>query len=427
MFDIFGFLAGPLGWIMGLVYDWVGNYFLAIFIFTLIIRVLLFPFSLQSQKKQADRIRLAPRLERLQKKYKNDPQKLQQKQQALYEKEGVSLTGGCLPMIVQMIVLFGVIAVIYKPLTYFSDVKTWAVDAAVSAVSIETYTDKDSGYVLKDKDGNVVKAEDAKNAVTATKGDVVIQLETKRKGSELKDGYYGEMRLMQSMEANKEEILTAMAATEEAGGDRTLAEKQYKEISDMSHQFDFFGRSLLENPWTSGGFDDINMLWLIPLLSGLTAVITSLLSSYFNKQGMSREKQPGQGCSNGMMFLFMPLFSLYITFTVPGGVGVYWTCSNVIAILQTVILNLIYNPKKIREQAEKDYEERRRLRAEEKKKQQTLAEARRLDDERERAEDEAAAIAAAQPKEDGKKKKKKKSLPIETGEMKADHSEETNE
>lgn len=128
---MFGFLAGPLGWIMRLVYNWVNDYFLAIFLFTLIIRVLLFPFSLQSQKKQADRIRLAPRLERLQKKYKNDPQKLQQKQQALYEKEGVSLTGGCLPMIVQMIVLFGIIAVIYEPLTYLSSVPETAVNAAV--------------------------------------------------------------------------------------------------------------------------------------------------------------------------------------------------------------------------------------------------------------------------------------------------------
>ena len=76
---LFDFLAGPLGWIMKLVYDLVNNYFVAIFLFTLLVRVLMFPLSLQSQKKQADRIRLAPRLERLQKKYKDDPQKLQQK------------------------------------------------------------------------------------------------------------------------------------------------------------------------------------------------------------------------------------------------------------------------------------------------------------------------------------------------------------
>ena len=415
MMNIFGFLAGPLGFVMKLVYDWVGNYFLAIFLFTLIIRVLMFPLSMQSQKKQADRIRLAPRIERLQKKYKNDPQKLQQKQQALYEKEGVSLTGGCLPMIVQMVVLFGVIAVIYKPLTYLSDVPKTSLDAAITAMSIETYKEDESFTITYDGE-TAVKA--------TTKDGKEIDLTTKLKKSDLTDGYYGEMRLMKNIEANKQDIVDAIAKTDAVKGDTVLAQKHYDEIISMSKQFNFFGKSLLENPWNDKGFKGINVLWLIPLLSGLTAVITSLLSHYFNKQGMSKEKQPGQGCSNGMMFLFMPLFSLYITFTVPCAVGVYWTCSNIVAILQTVVLNLMYNPKKIREKAERDYEERRRLRAEEKKKQQTLAEARRLDDERERAEDEAAALAAAQPKDTSKKKSKKKALPLEVGEVKTEEPDE---
>lgn len=405
---MFGFLAGPLGWIMRLVYDLVNNYFLAIFLFTLIIRVLLFPFSLQSQKKQAERIRLAPRLERLQKKYKNDPQKLQQKQQALYEKEGVSLTGGCLPMIVQMIVLFGIIAVIYEPLAYLSAVPDKAIDAAITAVDVQTYTNAEEYTVSEDK-----------KTATHKETGMVVDLTTKIDSNKLvKKSYYREMYMMQAMDQNRDEIV--MYITKAADGDKALAESYYNEIAAMSDQFQWGDRSLLQNPWTPNrGFGDINILWLIPLLSGLTAVITSILSSYYNKQGMSGEKQPGQGCSNGMMFLFMPLFSLYISFTVPGGVGVYWTCSNVIAIVQTVILNMIYNPKKIREQAEKDYEERRRARAEAKK-QQTLADARRLDDARERAEDEAAERAAAEPKPTAKTKKTKLNG-MELGEIKNDN------
>ena len=412
MMGLFSFLAGPLGWIMRLVYNWVNNYFLAIFLFTFIIRILLFPTSLMSQKKQADRIRLAPRLERLQKKYKNDPQKLQKKQQALYEKEGVSMTGGCLPLIVQMIVLFGIIAVIYEPLTYLSSVPESAVNAAVTAVNVETYTKNTELYTVSE-DGKI-----ATNKETGEKIDLTTKLEAAKLGDK---NYYREMYMMQAMEENREEIvyyITKTVNVEDASVAEATAEKYYGEIQAMSDQFKFGDRSLLQNPWTPGkGFGDINILWLIPLLSGLTAVITSLLTTYYNKQGMSREKQPGQGCSNGMMFLFMPLFSLYISFTVPGGVGVYWTCSNVIAILQTVILNMIYNPKKIRAQAEIDYEERRRKRAE-MKKQQTLAEARRLDDERERAEDEAAARAAVESKDETKEKKKSKVNGIEVGEVK---------
>jgi hypothetical protein len=85
---IFQILAIPLGWILRLVYQLFGNYFIAIFFFPLLVKLVTFPFSLKSQKATADRARLAPRLERLQKKYGQDRQKLQQKTQELYEKEG---------------------------------------------------------------------------------------------------------------------------------------------------------------------------------------------------------------------------------------------------------------------------------------------------------------------------------------------------
>lgn len=92
-----------------------------------------------------------------------------------------------------------------------------------------------------------------------------------------------------------------------------------------------------------------------------------------------------------MMLVMMPAFSLFITFTVPGGVGIYWICSNIIAVIQTIILNKIYNPGKIRAQAEAEYEERRRKKAEDKKR---LAEARKKEEEdRVKAEKEAAAAA----------------------------------
>jgi len=134
---IFDFIAIPLGWLLKFIYDLIPNYFVAIFLFTLLVRVLLFPLSLKSQKSQADRARLAPRLERLQKKYAQDPKKLQEKQRALYEKEGVSMTGGCLPMLLQMVVLFGIISVIYSPLSHLADVPDPVVNAAMTAMTGE--------------------------------------------------------------------------------------------------------------------------------------------------------------------------------------------------------------------------------------------------------------------------------------------------
>ena len=158
---------------------------------------------------------------------------------------------------------------------------------------------------------------------------------------------------------------------------------------ELRSQFDFFGRTLLDNPF-EGGFKGINILWLIPLFSGLTALASSIISMHYTKMSMGAQ-QPGQGCSNTMMLVMMPAFSLFITFTVPGGVGIYWICSNIIAVIQTIILNKIYNPGKIRAQAEAEYEERRRKKAEDKKR---LAEARKKEEEdRVKAEKEAAAAA----------------------------------
>ena len=129
IFDIIGI---PLGYVLWFIYRFIRNYFVAIFIFTVLVRAATFPLSLKSQKSQADRAKLAPRLERLQKKYAQDKQKLQQKQMELYEKEGVSMTGGCLPMLLQMVILMGIISVIYSPMTHLARIPEPVVSATVS-------------------------------------------------------------------------------------------------------------------------------------------------------------------------------------------------------------------------------------------------------------------------------------------------------
>ena len=131
---LFSLFAGPLGKLMQWIYNLGTGYFLALILFTVLTRLILFPLSIKNQKNQADRARLAPRLERIQKKYGQDRQKMMQKQQELYEKEGVKMTGGCLPMVVQMLVMFSVIAVIYKPLTYIQSIPESDINACISVL-----------------------------------------------------------------------------------------------------------------------------------------------------------------------------------------------------------------------------------------------------------------------------------------------------
>jgi membrane protein insertase Oxa1/YidC/SpoIIIJ len=109
-----------------------------------------------------------------------------------------------------------------------------------------------------------------------------------------------------------------------------------------------------------------NWTWLIVLASGLSAFLSSMLSMKYSKATMSAEQQQMGGCSTNAMMYMMPLTSLIFSFTVPAGVAVYWTFSNLLAMLQTVILNSMWNPAKIRAQAEAEYAERRRKKKEDK-------------------------------------------------------------
>lgn len=355
MMQIFDIIAIPLGYVLWFIYKYIGNYFISIFLFTLLIRAATFPLSLKSQKANAERARLTPRLERLQKKYAQDKQKLQQKQMELYEKEGVSMTGGCLPMVIQMIVLFGVISVIYMPLTHLAHIPAAVTNAAITkTVEIGDMTEQDT------------------------------------------KGYYKELYMLKALDKNEAAITAAIAEIGEEKLEGKSAAEYVDQMKTIADDFRFGNTTMLDNPWNSEGIKGINLLWIIPLLSWLTAMGSSLISMYFTKQGTAKgEKQPGQGCSNVMLVILMPLFSLYITFIVPGGVGIYWICSNLIAILQTIILNMIYNPAKIRAKAEAEYEERRRKKAEDKKR---LAEARRKEEE-ERVQAEKAEREEAQAKE----------------------------
>ena len=324
MTAIFSLFAGPLGWLMRWIYKLIPSYFVALLIFTVLTRLILFPLSIKNQKSQADRAKLAPRLERIQKKYAQDRQKAMMKQQELYEKEGVKMTGGCLPMLVQMLVLFSVIAVIYKPLTYIQQVPADQINTCIS-VAIENGADE----------------------------------------KQFAEGsYYRELNLFREMEKKsdlKDKMIDALMEKHELPEGK--AADVMAGIEKTGKEFSIFGISLLEQPWKKSLTPDWS--WLIAIASGVSALFSGMLSMKYSKAAMSLEQQQAGGCTNGMMYM-MPLMSLIFSFTVPAGVAVYWTFSNLLAMVQTVVLNAMWNPAKIRAQAEIEYQERRKKRREDK-------------------------------------------------------------
>ncbi len=121
-----------------------------------------------------------------------------------------------------------------------------------------------------------------------------------------------------------------------------------------NNNFELFGIDLLETPSLA-----IAPIIIIPLLSLLTSLASSLISNYNNKK---MNGTSGNAATTGCMTFGMPLFSLFITFSVPGAVGWYWVCSNIVSTIIMVAMQKIYFPGKLIAQAEaKEARKRRKL------------------------------------------------------------------
>ena len=119
---------------MKLIYNLVGNYGIAIILFTFVTRMILFPVSYKQQKNTARMQLLNPKLKKLQEKYKNDPSKLQMEQFQLYQDENINPYSSCLTSFIPLILLWGVLAVVYKPMTYMLDYDKNTIEEAKSIV-----------------------------------------------------------------------------------------------------------------------------------------------------------------------------------------------------------------------------------------------------------------------------------------------------
>ena len=123
-----------LQWIYGLV----NNYGIAVIIFTVLIRTVLTPFEVKSRKGMRKMSEIQPKLNKLQQKYGDDKQRLQQKQAELMKKEHYNPMSGCLPMLLTMLVLFGFLGVVYYPVHYIFGVSDAVIKQAAEAIGLAT-------------------------------------------------------------------------------------------------------------------------------------------------------------------------------------------------------------------------------------------------------------------------------------------------
>ena len=137
MNTLFNFINKPLGWVLeNIAGIFGGNFAAAVFVFTLLINVLLIPLSIKSQKSSVQQTRIKPKLDALKEKCGDDKQKYSMEMQKLYQEEGVSMSGGCLPMILRLVLMMSIYYLIMQPLTYLMHIDASVISAAREAAGV---------------------------------------------------------------------------------------------------------------------------------------------------------------------------------------------------------------------------------------------------------------------------------------------------
>ncbi|MGE4283123.1 MAG: YidC/Oxa1 family membrane protein insertase [Clostridia bacterium] len=119
MGNLFGTLiTGPLGSVLSFIYSFTKSYGMSIVLFTIFIKIILLPLAIKQQKSMSEMQKIQPLINDIQKKYKNDKEKLQAETMKIYQEHKVNPAGSCLPLLIQLPIIFGLYRVIYQPLTY---------------------------------------------------------------------------------------------------------------------------------------------------------------------------------------------------------------------------------------------------------------------------------------------------------------------
>lgn len=336
---LFDLIRKPFGWLIQWFYSLTGNYLIAILVFSVVLKVVLFPFGIKQQKNSQKQAALRPKENVIRKKYagrtdRATQMKMNTEIQELYQKENFSPLAGCLPMLLQMLVLLAVYAVVRMPLTYTAGIPKDTVNQVQSVVA------------------EMVYEEDADRKESERKISQILKVDNKHDDEKFEDALEKE-----AFQYNSEIIVINYIQDH-----RDAFAKQYdafvadekdayssKEVLEKLPELEIFkGFDLGKNPDFKDVFEKndlgTKLLVLIPLLSLVTSYFGQALTRKFTYQPEQTDEMKSQ---MRMMNIFMPLFSLYIAFQVPAAVGIYWVMSNMLSPVQQIVLSKLFPIKEI--------------------------------------------------------------------------------
>ena len=296
MFATIGYyICIPFAWLLRALYELTSSYGWALVLFTVVIKLIMLPFQMKSKKSMMRMSRFQPMIKEIQTRYKNNQVKMNEELQRLYAEEGVNPMSGCLWSFLPFPILIALYSIIRQPITRFMMLTTTAMQGVIDAVSA-------AGFDL------------AAIAMTANDGAVTV-----------KDGLtqlqpYGQ--------------ITLVKAAQELGV--ALPEGW------IHMDFSFLGMDLTMIPSDvigqigTGGWAVIGVL-LIPIVSGALSFWQSKVSMAGNPAAADPTDPTAR--SSRMMMWMMPIMSLWIGFTLPASLGVYWIANSVLMLVQEKVLN----------------------------------------------------------------------------------------
>ena len=340
--DFAYYILTPFSWLLQLFYDLTGSYGFALILFAVVVKLILFPFSLKGKKSMIQMNMLQGKMQQIQRKYANDKQRQNLEIQKLYEKEKVNPMGGCLWSLLPIFILLPLYAIIRQPMKYMMGLDETQITTLIDVLNQYTTTAIDPS----------------------------------------KNVYY--------------QLIASNVLFENF--DAVVANPAVAAFADNLKQLDFsfLGLALSTVPtWKiwAGPFNWNTIgTFLIPIVSACTGLLFSIISMRTNQLNKNQPESDQAKSTSRTMMIMSPVISLWVGYSMPAAMSIYWVSNNVLSLGQELLAGKILK---------KDYEAAAAARAEQERLEKEEEKQRR----REAAERKAQAIADAKA---GKGKKKAK-------------------
>lgn len=287
---MFQFFANIFGYLLNIINDFVGNYGLAIIIFTIIIKLIMLPLSIKQQKTMKKSTKLQEKMKILQFKYKNDPEKLNREMMDLYKQENMSPFSGCLSAIAQFILLISIFYMVRFPLTYIEKIDTSKIDT----------------YVQQMKNNEMVVSQ-----------------------------AYSEIDVIREIDYLRQNF------------------PEDENLNRINLNMQFLGLDLGKIPQQNLGDWTVYIIPVLYIISTFISmrITTSMqkktkedsnvIDITQNQENERNEMEDAMAQSNKMMSWMMPIMSVSISLVAPLGLALYWLVNNILMICERLILDKI--------------------------------------------------------------------------------------